>query len=101
VSLSKSASFEGDDERSLADVLETTDVSDPADLVVSAEELAAIKTSVGKLLSSLETEVLRLYMEGKSYQEIADTLGRHVKSIDNALQRIKRKLEQHLSETRS
>ncbi|MGH2733958.1 MAG: sigma factor-like helix-turn-helix DNA-binding protein, partial [Actinomycetota bacterium] len=44
----------------------------------------------------LETEVLRLYMDGKSYQQIADMLGRHVKSIDNALQRIKRKLEQHL-----
>jgi RNA polymerase sporulation-specific sigma factor len=42
--------------------------------------------------------VLSLYVEGKSYQEIGDTLGRHVKSIDNALQRIKRKLEMHLAE---
>jgi RNA polymerase sporulation-specific sigma factor len=52
---------------------------------------------MGLLLSDLETEVLQLYMDGKSYQEIADMLGRHVKSIDNALQRIKRKLEQHLA----
>jgi RNA polymerase sporulation-specific sigma factor len=51
---------------------------------------------MGRELSDLETEVLMLYMDGKSYQEIADALGRHVKSIDNALQRIKRKLEQHL-----
>ena len=50
------------------------------------------------VLSDLETEVLRLYVEGKSYQEIAERLQRHVKSIDNALQRIKRKLEGHLRE---
>ena len=50
------------------------------------------------MLSDLETEVLRLYVEGKSYQEIAERLQRHVKSIDNALQRIKRKLDQHLQD---
>ena len=47
-------------------------------------------------LSDLEAEVLRLYVDGKSYQEIAEVLQRHVKSIDNALQRIKRKLDCHL-----
>jgi len=52
--------------------------------------------SVSGSLSALEVDVLRLYVEGKSYQEIGDQLGRHVKSIDNALQRIKRKLDQHL-----
>ena len=50
------------------------------------------------MLSDLETEVLRLYVDGKSYREIAELLQRHVKSIDNALQRIKRKLEGHLRE---
>ena len=50
------------------------------------------------MLSDLETEVLRLYVDGKSYQEIALLLQRHVKSVDNALQRIKRKLEGHLRE---
>ena len=45
------------------------------------------------MLSPLESEVLRLYVDGKSYQEIAESLGRHVKSIDNALQRVKRKVE--------
>ena len=86
----------GDDDRPLEEALVHKAV-DPADLVISAEEISSIKASMGKLLSSLETEVLQLYMDGKSYQEIADMLGRHVKSIDNALQRIKRKLEQHLA----
>ena len=97
VSLNKPTGGEGDDDgRSLGDVLVSVDVGDPADLVISAEEIAAIKESMGKVLSDLETEVLQLYMDGKSYQEIAGYLGRHVKSIDNALQRIKRKLEQHI-----
>jgi RNA polymerase sporulation-specific sigma factor len=53
---------------------------------------------MGRMLSSLEVDVLKLYVEGRSYQEIGEQLGRHVKSIDNALQRIKRKLETHISE---
>ena len=57
-----------------------------------------MRASMEEMLSGLEVDVLRLYVEGKSYQEIGDQLGRHVKSIDNALQRIKRKLEGHLSE---
>ena len=102
VSLNKSSSTDDDDDgRSLGDVLVSTEVADPAELLISAEEIAAIKESMGKLLSDLETEVLQLYMDGKSYQEIAEMLGRHVKSIDNALQRIKRKLEQHLIENAS
>jgi RNA polymerase sporulation-specific sigma factor len=100
VSLNKpaSGSSEGDEDRPLSDALVSSTVADPAELVISAEEIASIKQSVGRLLSGLETEVLQLYMDGKSYQEIADMLGRHVKSIDNALQRIKRKLEHHLAE---
>ena len=54
--------------------------------------------SMDRLLSSLEVEVLRLYVEGKSYQEISTQLGRHTKSIDNALQRIKRKLDGQLED---
>jgi RNA polymerase sporulation-specific sigma factor len=97
VSLNKSFSDPEGEERPLADSIVSKEVLDPADLVISAEEIAGIRDSVDKHLSDLETEVLSLYMDGKSYQEIADLLGRHVKSIDNALQRIKRKLEQHLS----
>jgi RNA polymerase sporulation-specific sigma factor len=96
VSLNKSLSDPEGEERPLADSIVSKEILDPADLVISAEEIASIRDSVDKHLSDLETEVLSLYMDGKSYQEIADLLGRHVKSIDNALQRIKRKLEQHL-----
>ncbi len=94
VSLNKPAGH--DDDRPLEDALVQRAV-DPAELVISAEEISSIRSSMGKLLSDLETEVLQLYMDGKSYQQIGDMLGRHVKSIDNALQRIKRKLEQHLA----
>ena len=98
VSLNKPSAGESDDERPLSEALAATSMVDPADLVVSAEEINNIRESMGTLLSGLETEVLRLYMDGQSYQQIADTLGRHVKSIDNALQRIKRKLEQYIEE---
>jgi RNA polymerase sporulation-specific sigma factor len=98
VSLNRPLTDDGGEERPLSDSLVSRSVRDPADLVISAEEIAGIKDSVDRYLSDLEREVLQLYMDGKSYQQIADMLGRHVKSIDNALQRIKRKLEQHISE---
>jgi RNA polymerase sporulation-specific sigma factor len=72
--------------------------ADPADRVIAAERFAAMRGRLGEVLSSLEVEVLRLYVEGRSYQEIGEELDRHVKSIDNALQRIKRKLGMHLAE---
>jgi RNA polymerase sporulation-specific sigma factor len=96
VSFSRPVGSDEDGERTLADVLPTVQISDPADLVVSAERIRALQAHFDEVLSDLETEVLRLYVEGKSYQEIAERLQRHVKSIDNALQRIKRKLEGHL-----
>jgi RNA polymerase sporulation-specific sigma factor len=96
VSFSRPVGSDDDGERVLADVLPTVQISDPADLVISAERIRALQAHFDEVLSDLETEVLRLYVEGKSYQEIAERLQRHVKSIDNALQRIKRKLEGHL-----
>jgi RNA polymerase sporulation-specific sigma factor len=69
---------------------------DPADEVVSLEGQATMRDALVGLLSSLEVDVLRLHLDGCSYQEISDLLGRHVKAVDNALQRIKRKLEAHL-----
>jgi RNA polymerase sporulation-specific sigma factor len=57
-----------------------------------------MRSAMAAMLSGLEVDVLRLYVEGKTYQEIGDHLGRHVKSIDNALQRIKRKVDLHLLE---
>jgi RNA polymerase sporulation-specific sigma factor len=85
-------------ERSMEDMLCDHAECDPADEVVSRERMAAMRRSMAEMLSGLEVDVLRLYVEGKSYQEIGDHLGRHVKSIDNALQRIKRKLDAHLQQ---
>ncbi len=96
VSFDRPVGSDDDGDRVLGDVLPTVAISDPADLVISAERVRALQAHVDEVLSDLETEVLRLYVEGKSYQEIAERLQRHVKSIDNALQRIKRKLEGHL-----
>src|SRR5687768_14198762 len=85
-------------ERSVEDLLDDHYLADPADEVVSNERMADMRQSMADMLSGLEVDVLRLYVEGKSYQEIGEQLGRHVKSIDNALQRIKRKLDLHLQE---
>jgi RNA polymerase sporulation-specific sigma factor len=98
VSFERPVGGDDDGERVLGDVLPSRAISDPADLVISAERIRALQAHFDEVLSDLETEVLRLYVEGKSYQEIAERLQRHVKSIDNALQRIKRKLEGHLRE---
>ena len=98
ISFERPVGSDDDGERVLGDVLPSRAISDPADLVISAERIRALQAHFDEVLSDLETEVLRLYVEGKSYQEIAERLQRHVKSIDNALQRIKRKLEGHLRE---
>jgi RNA polymerase sporulation-specific sigma factor len=83
-------------ERSVEDLLLHHD-ADPADRIVSDERIGSLRDAMAALLSTLEVEVLGLYVEGKSYQEIGEQLGRHVKSIDNALQRIKRKLDGQLT----
>jgi len=90
----------GDDpgERSVEDLLHDHNEADPADEVVSRERLAAMRQSMTDMLSGLEVDVLHLYVEGKTYQEIGEYLGRHAKSIDNALQRIRRKLDTHLQQ---
>jgi RNA polymerase sporulation-specific sigma factor len=88
----------GDDagERSVEELLDDHKVADPADQVVSGERMDAMRSAMNRMLSGLEVDVLRLYVSGKTYQEIGEELGRHVKSIDNALQRIKRKIDVHL-----
>jgi RNA polymerase sporulation-specific sigma factor len=96
VSISGGRASEDPGEHSLEDILDDPRIMDPADEVVSREQVTAICRSMNESLSGLEVDVLRLYVEGKSYQEIGERLGRHTKSIDNALQRIKRKLDLHL-----
>ena len=88
--------YDEDADRTLLDVVTTARINDPEELIISQEEFNDIEDKMGKLLSSLELEVLVFYLEGKSYQEIAKELDRHVKSVDNALQRVKRKLERYL-----
>ncbi|MCI6159298.1 MAG: RNA polymerase sporulation sigma factor SigH [Selenomonadaceae bacterium] len=95
VSLNKPI-YDEDSDRTLLDVLSVTKVSDPEELVISKEEFSEIEGKMEEILSDLEWKVLMSYLDGKSYQEIAADLGRHVKSIDNALQRVKRKLEKYM-----
>ncbi|MBC9785237.1 RNA polymerase sporulation sigma factor SigH [Heliobacterium chlorum] len=95
VSLNKPI-YDEDSDRTLLDVISGTKITDPEELIISREEFDDIEEKMGEILSSLEWKVLMSYLEGKSYQEIAVDLKRHVKSIDNALQRVKRKLEKYL-----
>lgn len=84
-----------DPKRTVADTVAEPD-SDPLDHVIESDSLRRLHRTVNELLSDLEADVLRLYVEGRSYEEIAESLGRRTKSIDNALQRIKRKVETQL-----
>ena len=95
VSLNKPI-YDEESDRTLLDIIATNVVTDPEEIIISKEELKNIEGKMNELLSGLEQEVLELYLNGKSYQQIADRLQRHVKSIDNALQRVKRKLEKYL-----
>jgi len=88
--------YDEESDRTLLDIISGIKVSDPEELVIGKEELASIENQIGEVLSDLEMEVLMSYLDGKSYQEIACDLDRHAKSIDNALQRVKRKLEKCL-----
>jgi len=97
VSLNKPI-YDEESDRTLLDVLSEARVADPEELIISREELNHIQNEIGEVLSTLELEVLMSYLDGKSYQEIACDLDRHAKSIDNALQRVKRKLEKCLSD---
>lgn len=96
VSLNKPL-YDEESDRTLLDVIEGR-VTNPEDLYISKEDLKNIQAQMDQLLSDLEKQVLEAFMDGKSYQEIAEMLGRHVKSIDNALQRVKRKLFKFLEE---
>ncbi|PRX39304.1 RNA polymerase sigma-30 (SigH) subunit [Planifilum fimeticola] len=88
--------YDEDSERTLQDVLTGGCATDPEELYINREEHEDIEDKMAQILSELERKVLMLYLDGRSYQEIAVDLNRHVKSIDNALQRVKRKLERYL-----
>lgn len=85
-------------ETTLADVLPDDPVTDPINQAISTEELQSLVDCLGKVLSPLESQVLAMYLEGRSYEEVAERLECNPKSVDNALQRVKRKVETHLKE---
>jgi RNA polymerase sporulation-specific sigma factor len=95
VSLNKPI-YEEESDRTLIDVLSELKITDPEELIIGKEQIKHIEDKMSKVLSDLEMEVLQSYLDGKSYQEIASDLDRQAKSIDNALQRVKRKLEKCL-----
>ena len=88
--------YDEESDRTLMDVITQAKVDSPEDMLITQEELAAIESRIGEILSDFEWKVLSLYLQGKSYQEIGKELSRQVKSVDNALQRVKRKLEQSM-----
>ncbi|GIO88362.1 RNA polymerase sporulation sigma factor SigH [Paenibacillus faecis] len=88
--------YDEDSDRTLLDVICGSRVCDPEELIINQEEFTGLEDKMSEILSDLERKVLMLYLDGRSYQEIAVDLKRHVKSIDNALQRVKRKLERYL-----
>jgi len=97
VSLNKPL-YDEESDRTLLDVISEDVPSDPETMLIDREDLSFIEGRIGEMLSDLEKRVLVLYMDGKSYVEISEEMGRHVKSVDNALQRIKRKLLKYLDE---
>lgn len=88
--------YDEESERTLMDVITSPVSDDPEYLMINREDYNYLEQKMGEVLSELEQQVLVRYLEGQSYNEISEELDRHVKSIDNALQRVKRKLERHL-----
>ncbi|WP_019414583.1 RNA polymerase sporulation sigma factor SigH [Paenisporosarcina sp. TG20] len=88
--------YDEDSDRTLMDMISGTVNEDPEHLMIHREDFSNMEEKMDEILSDLERQVLALYLDGQSYHEISEELNRHVKSIDNALQRVKRKLELHI-----
>ena len=93
--------YEEDSDRTLLDVITENDNQNPEEMIVGRENLFILLQKANTLLSPLEQQVLFAYLDGKTYQEMAALLNRGVKTVDNALQRVKHKLEKLLEEERS
>ena len=98
VSLDKPV-YEEDSEKTLVETMVGPATVEPENVVLQQEQQDYIELKMSEVLSELEQRVLALYLDGQSYGEISEQLDRHVKSIDNALQRVKRKLGQHIEVT--
>ena len=100
ISFSHSPSSADFDTRTLADIIPSGRSSDPVQQVISSEECVSLTDCLVRLLSPLESRVLKYYLEGNSYEAIAEYIGHDTKTVDNALQRIKRKVTLHLESRR-
>ena len=97
VSLDKNT-YDDDSDTTLLDIIAFSELQDPEAILIDRENMDGMEYKINKVLSKLETEVLVYYLEGLSYQEIAEKLGKDTKAVDNAVQRIKKKLESTLRE---
>lgn len=93
VSLNKTVNEEDEKETSILDLLTAKEIVNPEEILIGQEDLAEMQRKMDKRLSGMEKKVLTYYLEGLDYQQIAITMGKNSKSIDNALQRIKHKVE--------
>ena len=100
LSFSHSPSSSDYESRTLADIIPSGRASDPVQQVISSEEVFSLTDCLVRLLSPLESLVLKYYLEGNSYEAIAERIGHDTKTVDNALQRVKRKVTQHLESRR-
>lgn len=90
--------YDEDSDRTLMDTIHRPEQANPEDLFIGREDTQMIREQLKTALSPLEKQVLMLYMQGKSYQQISQQIGRHHKCIDNALQRVKRKVTKFLED---
>jgi RNA polymerase sporulation-specific sigma factor len=96
VSFSQTPAAPGESEPTLDEILPGPTAHDPVNQVISSEELHSLVACLSSVLSELESSVLSLYLDGHSYEAIAERLGCDTKTVDNALQRVKRKVGAHL-----
>lgn len=100
LSFSHSPSSSDYETRTLADMIPSGRTSDPVQQVISSEEVDSLTDCLLRFLSPLESQVLKYYLEGNSYEMIAELIDHDTKTVDNALQRVKRKVTQHLESRR-
>ncbi|NLL81938.1 MAG: RNA polymerase sporulation sigma factor SigH [Tissierellia bacterium] len=97
ISLNKPV-YEEESDRTLLDIVSESNSLDPMDLFIGREDLKQMESKIVEMLSDFENDVLAAYIDGKTYHEIAKELDKDIKSVDNALQRVKKKLEKYLSD---
>jgi RNA polymerase sporulation-specific sigma factor len=96
VSFSQTPAAAGDSDSTLDEILPGPSTGDPVNQVISTEELKSLVACLSSVLSELESSVLSLYLDGNSYEEVGERLACDTKTVDNALQRVKRKVVAHL-----